>query len=447
MQEKEEFELSSKFFKKAVENAIDSIVITGPDLDSPGPRIVYVNPAFTKMTGYGYSEAVGKSPRFLQGKNTDKDILRKVGRLLRRGKSVREEIINYRKDGSEYVIEWHIAPVFSKGKIINWVSIQRDITYRKQLEKAIIIEKASVEKKVKERTRQLEQLKHKLEDYAKKLEIRLSSIEKRQSGLSEREKRVLGALAANPAATDLDLSGLTAIKRPTVTSIKQRLRRQGYYITFYLPSHRPFIAELDYGELSPLEIRTRHMDERHRKQAVFYISSKTHYAALILHRDFRSAYNSTGQIFPGENMQLSFGSGLAELMGRKSELRSAGDLNDSEIARALVKKQDWSTKSIADMLGLSQATVQNAKNRLIEEGALRIDIIPKFRDFFPLALVHSETKISGIHPFIKAEGRKGFYYVGWTKDEDALLEEAQDSKVILFGRQPRVIIDFGKIFE
>ena len=91
--------------KKAVEHANDSVIITDSSLERPGPRIVYVNPAFTKMTGYTAEEAIGKTPRFLQGKKTDRKILDLMKKELPKKGIFRNEIVNYKKNGHEYINE------------------------------------------------------------------------------------------------------------------------------------------------------------------------------------------------------------------------------------------------------------------------------------------------------------------------------------------------------
>ena len=71
----------------AVEQAKDSILITDADLDAPGPRIVFANPAFTEMTGYQAEEVVGRTPRLLQGAKTDRALLRRLRQNLEDGES------------------------------------------------------------------------------------------------------------------------------------------------------------------------------------------------------------------------------------------------------------------------------------------------------------------------------------------------------------------------
>ena len=117
--------------KAAVESANDAIIITEADLEEPGPRIEYVNPAFARMTGYMLAEVLGRNPRILQGPKTDRELLRRLRDDLRHSRSFHGETINYRKDGTEYYVEWRITPLFGDdGKVAKWVAIQRDVTDR-----------------------------------------------------------------------------------------------------------------------------------------------------------------------------------------------------------------------------------------------------------------------------------------------------------------------------
>jgi PAS domain S-box-containing protein len=429
-------------YKNAVHEAMDSIMVTAPDLDEPGPEIIYVNPAFTRMTGYDSQEAIGRSPRFLQGKNTDRQILRKVGRLLRKGQPVREEITNYRKDGKEYVIEWHIAPVREIEKIVNWVSVQRDITERKRLERQLEQEKLAVEEKVKERTKELEDLKTRLSEYAGKLELRLSHLEKRQSGLSERERRVLAAIARKPEATDTENAGFAGIKRPTFTSIRKRLENRAISKVLYVPDPQAIGYEavaFEFGELTDIQRKTRHIEERIRKRSVFYIASKTHYAAITFCKSYSEAYRMKGSIFPAEYLRFSFGAGIASLFGIKPEWnKSAGRIDDLELMRALVEHPSWSARSIADHLGLSATTVINARRKLLESAALRKDIMPRLKGY-DIVLLHTESPDESVHSFMKIESPRECIYMGWVKEE---VEHG-----ISFGASPKIITSFANALD
>jgi PAS domain S-box-containing protein len=117
-------------------NAKDSVVVTEAepvDLASGGPRILYVNEAFTAMTGYSAQEAIGNTPRMLQSPSTDGDELERLRRALVAWEPVEAELLNVRKDGSEFWVQFIIVPVADEaGWWTHWVSIQRDVTDRRR---------------------------------------------------------------------------------------------------------------------------------------------------------------------------------------------------------------------------------------------------------------------------------------------------------------------------
>jgi len=127
-----------RLLQSAVYQTHDSIVLTTAELDEPGPQIVFVNPAFSVMTGYSSEEVIGKTPRILQGEKTDRAVLDRMRRCLIEGKEFRGEVINYRKDGSEYWLEWNVTPLLNeKNEITHYIAVQQDITNRKLLEEQL----------------------------------------------------------------------------------------------------------------------------------------------------------------------------------------------------------------------------------------------------------------------------------------------------------------------
>jgi len=125
-------------FEVALEAIGEAVLVTAPELDAPGPIIVYANPAFCRMTGYAREEVVGRSPRFLQGPETDRGMLDRVRETLSRGADFRGEAVNYHKDGSTYRIEWLITPMRDgSGQLTHWIAVQRDITALRQTEAAL----------------------------------------------------------------------------------------------------------------------------------------------------------------------------------------------------------------------------------------------------------------------------------------------------------------------
>ena len=121
-----------------LEAAVESILVTDTNLESPGPTIVYANPAFERMTGWSKEEIVGQSPRLLQGPSTDLSIFNDLKRRLLHGETWEGRAINYRKNGQEFIMEWSIAPIRDDGGVIyQYVAVQRDVTERVENEREL----------------------------------------------------------------------------------------------------------------------------------------------------------------------------------------------------------------------------------------------------------------------------------------------------------------------
>lgn len=115
---------------QAIEQSPVSVIITGLD-----GKIEYVNSTFEHSTGYTKEEVLGKSPRFLQSGNTPKKTYKEMWAYITHGKTWHGELINKRKDGSEYIELARISPIFkSDGTITHYMAIKEDITEKKQAE-------------------------------------------------------------------------------------------------------------------------------------------------------------------------------------------------------------------------------------------------------------------------------------------------------------------------
>lgn len=122
-----------RLLESVITNTQDAVLITEAEpFNHPGPKIVYVNEAFTKMTGYTAEEVVGKSPRILQGPKSDKTELARLGKALRNWEACEITTINYKKSGEEFWINFSVSPVADKnGWFTHWIAIERDVTIRK----------------------------------------------------------------------------------------------------------------------------------------------------------------------------------------------------------------------------------------------------------------------------------------------------------------------------
>ncbi len=117
-------------FESIVANTNDVVIVTKADqVSEPGPEIVYVNHAFAKLTGYSRAEALGRSPRFLQGEGTDPNSTRLIRDALAEKRPVRTTIKNYTKHGEAYWLDINIMPLKdASGATTHFVAIERDVT-------------------------------------------------------------------------------------------------------------------------------------------------------------------------------------------------------------------------------------------------------------------------------------------------------------------------------
>jgi PAS domain S-box-containing protein len=113
----------------------DGVVITTADLDQPGPRIVHVNDAFCRITGYRRDELIGRTPRLLQGARTNRGVLATLRAALEVQRPFSGEIVNYRKDGGDYPVQLQVVPLGdAAGQPRYWLSLHRDISETRRTE-------------------------------------------------------------------------------------------------------------------------------------------------------------------------------------------------------------------------------------------------------------------------------------------------------------------------
>jgi PAS domain S-box-containing protein len=146
----------------ALEAAANSVLIT--DLAA---TILWVNPAFSALTGYSPEEVIGRNPRLLKSGQHNAEFYESLWSTLSSGQIWRGEFINRRKDGSLCVSEQTIAPVRTRGKeVTHYIGVMQDITRRKEAEEALRELNAELEERVGDRTRQIEEANKELEAFA-----------------------------------------------------------------------------------------------------------------------------------------------------------------------------------------------------------------------------------------------------------------------------------------
>jgi len=122
----------------ALRSAANGIVIT----DRQG-AIIWVNPAFTTLTGYTPEDVMGKDPRILRSGRHAQSFYQNLWATILADKVWNGEIINRRKDGSYYIEEMTITPVRAEGHdITHFIAIKQDVTERKRVEKVLQVSEA-----------------------------------------------------------------------------------------------------------------------------------------------------------------------------------------------------------------------------------------------------------------------------------------------------------------
>ncbi|PAU92743.1 hypothetical protein CK503_15375 [Aliifodinibius salipaludis] len=127
-----------QLFESAIASTKESVaIIEGQSSNPPGRKILYVNDAFSEMTGYSKNEAEGKTLHMLNGPKTDLKERQKLGEHMDRWESCDAEFINYKKNGEEFWIRVSMTPVEGPENSLYWVCVGRDITERKKDEKQL----------------------------------------------------------------------------------------------------------------------------------------------------------------------------------------------------------------------------------------------------------------------------------------------------------------------
>jgi diguanylate cyclase (GGDEF)-like protein/PAS domain S-box-containing protein len=131
--------VSLEIFQQLAQSTNDVIVVTAATpLGPPGPIIVYVNPAFTALTGYNADEVIGRSSRLLYGPNTDLQTVAAVRAAMEAQRPIRVEQLNYSHEGEEIWIDTNVVPLRdAHGRVTHFATIGRDLTATRKLQEEL----------------------------------------------------------------------------------------------------------------------------------------------------------------------------------------------------------------------------------------------------------------------------------------------------------------------
>lgn len=187
--------------------------------------IIWVNSGFTSLTGYLPAEVIGKNPRLLKSGRHGPSFYHDLWTTILSGRTWRGEFTNRRKDGTPYHDEHTITPVSTDGKITHFVTIMQDISERKRAQEEIIRLNEMLERRVHERTAELEAANRELEafSYSVSHDLRtpLRAIrgftqivsEDHSERLDEEGKRLLSTVCSEAQRMDQLINDLLAFSR------------------------------------------------------------------------------------------------------------------------------------------------------------------------------------------------------------------------------------------
>ena len=147
-----------KLLETVITHTKDSVIITEADLNEGKiPNIVYVNPAFSSISGYNSEEIIGKSPELFIGPDSDLNEQEKLVNAIKNKEECQVETLSYKKNKDTYWVNFNMLPVYdSEGELSHWVSIQRDITEEKKQE----VEKEQLIKELTQNNKDLQQFSY-----------------------------------------------------------------------------------------------------------------------------------------------------------------------------------------------------------------------------------------------------------------------------------------------
>ena len=196
-----------------LESMTESVLITTSELQSPGPFIIYVNPAFETMTGWKREEVIGKTPRILQGPKTDYEIFTDLSNRLLKGETWSGRTVNYKKDGSEFFMQWTIVPVnFNSGEL-QYLAIQKDVTSIVETECKLQKSRESEKKRLKEIEIKNKELEKLISDQKRMLDLFVKYVPEPivKKALTEKKKNIRKGERLEVALLFCDIRRFTTI--------------------------------------------------------------------------------------------------------------------------------------------------------------------------------------------------------------------------------------------
>jgi PAS domain S-box-containing protein len=154
-------ELQAGLLERAISQINTGVVVA--DMERAGQPLIYVNPAFTRMTGYGREECLDHNCRFLQGPDTSGAATKKIREAIRLQQACTVTLLNYRKGGGTFWNELTLYPIFSSsGMLSYYLGIQNDIGERVRIQEELKAAKEAAEQANRAKSHFLANMSHEI---------------------------------------------------------------------------------------------------------------------------------------------------------------------------------------------------------------------------------------------------------------------------------------------
>lgn len=302
--QKEE-ELRLKLLETVIIQTKDSIIIIEADSKSDGiPKIVYVNPAFSNMSGYNSEEVTGKTLGIFSGPNSDKQEYEKLITALNNKEECTIETISYKKNHEEYWVRFSMIPIYnSENELSHWVSIRRDVTEEKKQEK----EKEQLIRELTQNNKDLKQFSyitsHNLRAPLSNLTGLLNLLEDIPISDPELDEILYGfnksTQLLNETINDLtkvmNIKDSPSIQKETVI-LKEVFENIFNQLTFQIKTEQP-IVKLDFDNAQTLEINKAYIESILLNLLTNSIKYKSENKTLAISLSTQQVDNYTTMIF------------------------------------------------------------------------------------------------------------------------------------------------------
>ena len=129
--------INATLLQRMIDASNDGIVVAEQEGDDDS-ILIYVNPAFERLTGYDANDILYRDCRFLQGEERDQPALARTRKALESGQPCRQVLRNYRKDGTPFWNELSITPVFNEAdQLTYFIGVQKDVSRQVDAERRV----------------------------------------------------------------------------------------------------------------------------------------------------------------------------------------------------------------------------------------------------------------------------------------------------------------------